>query len=78
LSRFHPFDDCLFKKLGVCCARYVRLSRNSSAKGVKLQGSDASHAWVSVYVPEMGWWNLILQIYNIRERHIVTAYGRIT
>jgi transglutaminase-like putative cysteine protease len=32
------------------------LSRNSSAKGkVKLQGSDASHAWVSVYVPEMGW-----------------------
>jgi transglutaminase-like putative cysteine protease len=22
---------------------------------VKLQGSDASHAWVSVYVPEMGW-----------------------
>lgn len=44
---------------------------------VKLQGSDASHAWVSVYVPDMGWCefdptnNLIPG-----ERHIVTAYGR--
>ncbi|WP_016989994.1 transglutaminase domain-containing protein [Flavobacterium sp. ACAM 123] len=44
---------------------------------VKLQGSDASHAWVSVYVPEMGWCefdptNSIIS----GERHIVTAYGR--
>lgn len=44
---------------------------------VKLQGSDASHAWVSVYVPGMGWCefdptnNLVPG-----ERHIVTAYGR--
>jgi transglutaminase-like putative cysteine protease len=44
---------------------------------VKLQGSDASHAWVSVYVPGMGWSefdptnNLVPG-----ERHIVTAYGR--
>jgi hypothetical protein len=33
LSRFHPFDDCLLKKLGVCCSLCKWLSRNSSAKG---------------------------------------------
>jgi len=44
---------------------------------IKLEGSDASHAWISVYIPEMGWCefdptnNMIPQ-----ERHIVTAYGR--
>ena len=43
----------------------------------KLQGSDASHAWISVYIPNMGWCefdptnNIIPQ-----ERHIITAYGR--
>lgn len=43
----------------------------------KLEGSDASHAWISVYIPEMGWCefdptnNMIPQ-----QRHIVTAYGR--
>jgi len=43
----------------------------------KLEGSDASHAWVSVYIPDMGWCefdptnNMIPQ-----QRHIVTAYGR--
>ncbi|WP_304200877.1 transglutaminase family protein [Flavobacterium alvei] len=44
---------------------------------VKLEGSDASHAWISVYIPDMGWCefdptnNMIPQ-----QRHIVTAYGR--
>lgn len=44
---------------------------------LKLEGSDASHAWISVYIPEMGWCefdptnNMIPQ-----QRHIVTAYGR--
>ncbi|AWG20165.1 transglutaminase [Flavobacterium faecale] len=44
---------------------------------VKLQGSDASHAWVSVYVPDMGWCEFD-PTNNIipGERHIVTAYGR--
>jgi transglutaminase-like putative cysteine protease len=43
----------------------------------KLEGSDASHAWISVYIPGMGWCefdptnNMIPQ-----QRHIVTAYGR--
>ena len=42
-----------------------------------MQGSDASHAWISVFIPEAGWCDfdptndLVPQ-----ERHIVTAYGR--
>jgi transglutaminase-like putative cysteine protease len=44
---------------------------------VKLEGSDASHAWISVFIPDMGWCefdptnNMIPQ-----QSHIVTAYGR--
>lgn len=44
---------------------------------VKLQGADASHAWVSVYCPQNGWVdfdptnNLIPH-----EQHITTAWGR--
>lgn len=43
----------------------------------KLQGSDASHAWISAFIPGVGWCdfdptnNLIP-----RERHITTAWGR--
>lgn len=43
----------------------------------KLQGSDASHAWISVYIPEMGWCEFDPTNNMIpKERHIVTAYGR--
>jgi transglutaminase-like putative cysteine protease len=43
----------------------------------KLQGSDASHAWIAAYVPDMGWCefdptnNLIPY-----DKHITVAYGR--
>jgi hypothetical protein len=40
----------------VCCSGYLE----TLPKGKQNFGSDASHAWVSVYVPEMGV-NLILQ-----------------
>ena len=44
---------------------------------VKLEGSDASHAWISVYIPEMGWCEFDPTNNMIPEqRHIVTAYGR--
>lgn len=73
----HLMIACL-RSLGFA-ARYVSgYLETLPPKGkVKLQGSDASHAWISVYVPEMGWCefdptnNLIPS-----ERHIVTAYGR--
>ncbi len=43
----------------------------------KLVGTDASHAWVSVYFPSIGWvefdpTNNLLPAY----KHIITAYGR--
>ncbi len=75
-----------FSHLAITCirsmgfaARYVSgyLETRPAAGKKKLQGSDASHAWISVYIPEAGWCefdptnNIIPQ-----ERHIVTAYGR--
>lgn len=75
-----------FSHLAIACirsmgfaARYVSgYIETLPPKGKpKLQGSDASHAWISVYIPEMGWCefdptnNIIPQ-----EKHIVTAYGR--
>lgn len=43
----------------------------------KLVGADASHAWVSIYVPGEGWLDFD-PTNNIRtgERHITVAYGR--
>ena len=75
-----------FSHLMIACLRSVGLAARYVSgyietlppKGkVKLQGSDASHAWVSVYIPEMGWCefdptnNLIPT-----NQHIITAYGR--
>ena len=75
-----------FSHLAIAClrslgfaARYVSgyLETRPPVGKAKLQGSDASHAWISVYVPDMGWCefdptNDIIP----NERHIVTAYGR--
>jgi transglutaminase-like putative cysteine protease len=43
----------------------------------KLRGSDASHAWASVYVPDMGWLDFD-PTNNVfpAQRHITTAWGR--
>jgi transglutaminase-like putative cysteine protease len=43
----------------------------------KLQGADASHAWVSVYLPPLGW--IDVDPTNdcfVGPRHITTAWGR--
>ncbi len=60
-------------------ARYVSgylLTRPPPGK-VKLQGSDASHAWVAVWAPGFGWvdfdpTNGLMP----RDEHIVVAFGR--
>jgi len=60
-------------------ARYVSgylLTRPPPGK-VKLQGTDASHAWVSLWAPEVGWvdfdpTNGLMP----SDEHITVAYGR--
>lgn len=43
----------------------------------KLRGADASHAWLSVYVPDLGWVDVDpTNNCFIGERHICTAWGR--
>jgi len=43
----------------------------------KLQGADASHAWVSVYDPEQGWTDFDpTNDQLVGEQHITTAWGR--
>ncbi len=43
----------------------------------KLRGSDASHAWFSVLVPDLGWVDLDPTNDRIpAEQHIITAVGR--
>lgn len=60
-------------------ARYVSgyLETKPPKGQKKLQGSDASHAWISVYIPNAGWCEFDPTNDIIPgERHIVTAYGR--
>lgn len=43
----------------------------------KLEGSDASHAWFSVYVPSLGWVDFDPTNNKIpHDQHITTAWGR--
>jgi transglutaminase-like putative cysteine protease len=43
----------------------------------KLQGADASHAWISVYAPECGWVDLDpTNGIMVRDEHVTVAYGR--
>lgn len=60
-------------------ARYVSgyLHTHPPVGRPKLQGADASHAWISVWSPECGWVDLdptngIL----VRDEHITVAFGR--
>jgi len=75
-----------FSHLAIAClrsmgfpARYVSgyIETLPPPGKLKLKGSDASHAWVSTYIPNIGWCefdptnNLIPS-----DRHITVAYGR--
>lgn len=43
----------------------------------KLIGSDASHAWVAVYVPDQGWFEFDPTNNCVaNEQHIITSWGR--
>lgn len=75
-----------FAHLGVACFREVGLParyvsgyiETTPAPGTeKLQGSDASHAWVGVLTPGAGWVDLDPTNNHLADsRHIVTAWGR--
>jgi transglutaminase-like putative cysteine protease len=73
----HVMIGCL-RSLGLA-ARYVSgyLETDPPPGSPRLVGTDASHAWASVYVPHHGWLDLdptndVLP----KERHVTLAYGR--
>jgi transglutaminase-like putative cysteine protease len=60
-------------------ARYVSgyLETQPPPGKPKLQGADASHAWASVYIPGLGWWDFDpTNDQFVDDRYIVTAVGR--
>jgi len=75
-----------FAHLGVGCLRSVGLAARYVSGYVetipppgrqRLQGADASHAWVSVFAPGLGW--IDVDPTNdklVDDRYIVLAYGR--
>jgi transglutaminase-like putative cysteine protease len=75
-----------FAHVGIAClrsiglpARYVSgyMETDPPPGRPKLKGADASHAWMSVLVPQAGW--LDIDPTNDRlanNRYVVTAYGR--
>jgi transglutaminase-like putative cysteine protease len=75
-----------FAHLGLAClrglglaARYVSgyLETLPPPGQVKLQGSDASHAWFAVFIPDLGWVDFDPTNDKIPgEQHITTAIGR--
>jgi transglutaminase-like putative cysteine protease len=85
-----PLNEVLARRRGVCqdfthvmigalrsyhlAARYVSGYLRS---GNKYTGAEASHAWVSVFIPESGWLDLD-PTNNIRPEagHVTLAYGR--
>jgi transglutaminase-like putative cysteine protease len=73
----HLMIACL-RSLGLA-ARYVSgyLETLPPPGQVKLQGSDASHAWLAVYVPGRGWIDFDPTNNQIpTNQHITTAWGR--
>ena len=73
----HLFIACA-RSLGLA-ARYVSgyLETLPPPGKPKLIGADASHAWVSVFVPDFGWVDLDPTNNLIAgERHITLAWGR--
>jgi transglutaminase-like putative cysteine protease len=73
----HVAISCL-RSLGLA-ARYVSgyLETSPSPGKPRLVGADASHAWVSLFVPDAGWVDLDPTNNMIAgENHITVAWGR--
>jgi transglutaminase-like putative cysteine protease len=73
----HLMIACI-RSLGLA-ARYVSgyLETLPPPGQQKLQGSDASHAWIAVYVPVRGWIDFDPTNNQIpTDQHITTAWGR--
>jgi transglutaminase-like putative cysteine protease len=73
----HLAIACL-RSLGLA-ARYVSgyLETQPSPGASKMVGADASHAWVSVFVPDIGWIDLDPTNNMLAgESHITLAWGR--
>ncbi len=67
-----------FRSVGLA-ARYVSgyLETIAPPGKQKLQGSDASHAWISVYIPHIGWYDFDpTNNVSPSERHITIGWGR--
>lgn len=75
-----------FAHLGIACLRSLGLSARYVSGYLetlpppgkeKLKGSDASHAWLSIFIPGAGWVDLDPTNNMIPgERHITLAWGR--
>jgi transglutaminase-like putative cysteine protease len=73
----HLMIGCL-RSLGLA-ARYVSgyLETFPPPGQTKLRGSDASHAWLAVYVPNQGWTDFDPTNNQIpSSQHVTTAWGR--
>jgi transglutaminase-like putative cysteine protease len=73
----HLAIGCL-RSLGLA-ARYVSgyLETRPPPGRPRLVGSDASHAWVSAYVPELGWLDIDPTNDLVpSDRHVTLAWGR--
>ena len=75
-----------FAQIAIACARSVGLPARyvsgyietlAPPGKVKLIGTDASHAWFSLYIPTFGWVDFDPTNNQIpKNQHIIVAYGR--
>lgn len=75
---FAHLEIACLRSMGLA-ARYVSgyLETLPPPGKAKLQGADASHAWVSVFVPGLGWVDVDpTNNCFVGSRHICTAWGR--
>ncbi|WP_158849785.1 transglutaminase N-terminal domain-containing protein [Algibacter sp. L1A34] len=75
-----------FAQIAIACVRSIGLSARYVSGYIetlpppgkeKLIGTDASHAWFSVYIPKFGWVDFDPTNNQIpKNQHIIVAYGR--